>query len=372
MSSNEITSSAEDVVYFESTPPAAGFPTWYPKLRETISDRVSRRQRRASLAVSQELVVTYRNVGRHNGERQTEQCWGSKVIDRLYAHLRDPFPGIKGFFPPNLKYVRSFADTWTATAIVQSPLAQLPCYHHIALLEKLDDASTRLWYARMALSEGWDRNYLVRQIETRLHERSGQTASNFDIVLSSSASFIVQKATKDPYVFDFLELTEAHNERELEAQLLEHVERFLLALGRGFAFVGRQLRLDVAGDEFFPDLIFYNFILRRFVVVELKTGKFEPCYLGQLGMYMSAADDLMAQPGDEPTIGLLLCKTKNSVVAEYALRGFSSPIGVAEWATELKDSLPENIFRSLPSIDELEAELAGAETTAPDDSSFRD
>lgn len=372
MNLNENSSTSDDVVRLSNTPPAAGLPSWYPKLLDSVSNRLSDGQRRANLAANQELVSTYWNVGHDNLERQTEQGWGSKVIDRLSADLRDCFPGIKGFSPRILKYMRSFADTWTATANVQSPLAQLPWGHNLVLLDKLGDESTRLWYARMALSEGWSRNHLVRQIETRLYERSGQATTNFDMVLPSSTSFILKNATKDPYVFDFLELTEAHNERELETQLLQHVERFLLELGRGFAFVGRQLRLDVAGDEFFPDLLFYNFILRRFVVVELKTGKFEPGYLGQLGMYMSAVDDLLAQPGDEPTIGLLLCKNKNSVVAEYALRGFSSPIGVAEWATELKDSPPENISRSLPSIDELEAELASTETTASDDSSLQD
>lgn len=371
MNSNENTSSADNVAQFQSTPPATDFPAWYPKLLESISDRLSRGQRQASMAVNQELISTYWHIGRDILDRQSEQGWGTKVIDRLSSDLKDRNPGIKGFSPRNLKYMRSFAEVWSSEAIVQQPVAQLPWGHNLVLLDKLTDESTRLWYARMALSEGWSRNHLVRQIETCLHERSGQATTNFDTVLPSSTSFILQNATKDPYVFDFLELTEAHNERELEAQLLQHVERFLLELGRGFAFVGRQLRLDVAGDEFFPDLLFYNFILRRFVVVELKTGKFEPGYLGQLGMYMSAVDDLLAQAGDEPTIGLLLCKSKNSVVADYALRGFSSPIGVAEWATELKDSLPENISRSLPSIDELEAELASAETTVPDDSSFR-
>ncbi|WP_443440704.1 PDDEXK nuclease domain-containing protein [Glutamicibacter arilaitensis] len=304
------------------------------------------------------MVSTYWNVGHDILERQTELGWGSQVINRLSAALLDRISGIKRFAPRSLKYKRSVADTWTAMAIVQPTLAQLPWYHHKALLEKLDDESTRLWYARMALCEGWSRNHLVRLIMTRLHERSGQATSNFDTVLPSSTSFIVQNATKDPYIFDFLELTEAQNKREHESQLLKHVERFLLELGRGFAFVGRQLRLDVAGDEFFPDLLFYDFILRRFVVVQLKTGKFAPGYLGQLGMYMSAVDDLLAQPGDEPTIGLLLYKSKNSMVPEYALRGYSSPIGVAEWTTELKDSLPENILRSLPSSEELEVELA--------------
>ncbi|GGL80306.1 hypothetical protein GCM10010038_07950 [Glutamicibacter protophormiae] len=314
------------------------------------------------------MVVTYWHVGHDILDRQSEQGWGSKVMDRLSTDLRERFPGIKGFSPRNLKYMRSFAATRSATAIVQAPLAQLPWYLHIALLEKLDDESTRNWFAAMALSEGWSRNHLVRQIETRLHERSGQAVSDFEATLPSPTSAFVHNAAKDPYVFDFLEMTESHNERELEDQLMHQVERFLLELGRGFAFVGRQLRLDVTGDEFFPDLIFYNFILRRFVVVELKATKFEPGHLGQLGMYMSAVDDLFAQPGDEPTIGLLLCKTKNSVVAEYALRGFSSPISVAEWATELKDSLPEDVSRSLPSIVELEAELADAELNKDDHS----
>lgn len=366
MDSKDESSASDEVVQFASTPPVVDLPSWYPTLLDSISNHVAQGQRRAQHAVTQELVVTYWHVGHDILDRQSDQGWGSKVIDRLSADLRERFPGIKGFSPRNLKYMRSFASTWSATAIVQAPLAQLPWYHHIALLEKLDDESTRNWYARMALSEGWSRNHLVRQIETRLHERSGQAVSNFKATLSSPTSAFVQKATKDPYVFDFLEMTESHNERELEDQLMHHVERFLLELGRGFAFVGRQLRLDVAGDEFFPDLIFYNFILRRFVVVELKATKFEPGHLGQLGMYMSAVDDLLAQPGDEPTIGLLLCKTKNSVVAEYALRGFSSPIGVAEWATEIKDSLPENVSRSLPSIDELEAELTDAKLNKDD------
>ncbi|MNW23839.1 hypothetical protein D3C74_05480 [compost metagenome] len=300
MNSTDSTSDSNNTVRFNSTPPTSGLTTWCPILLDSISDRVSNGQRRANVVANQELVTTYWSVGHDILERQTEQGRGSTVIDRLSADLRDRFFGIKGFFPRNLKYMRSFADTWAATAIVQSPLAQLPWYHHIALLEKLNDESTRLWYARMALSEGWPRNHLVRQIVTRLHERSGQATSNFDTDLPSSTSFIVQNATKDSYIFDFLELTKAHNKRALEAQLLQHVERFLLELGRGFAFVGRQLRLDVAGDEFFPDLLFYNFILRRFVIVVLKAGKFEPGHLGQLGMYMSAVDVLLAQPGDDP------------------------------------------------------------------------
>ncbi|MFJ2619208.1 YhcG family protein [Glutamicibacter sp. NPDC087344] len=352
MNSQDETSNSDEVVRFASTPPPASLPSWYPTLLDSISERVSQGQLRARLAVNQELITTYWNVGHDILARQSEQGWGAKVIDRLSADLRDRSPDIEGFSPRNLKYMRSFAETWFSEAIVQQPVAQLPWGHNLILLDKLDDESTRLWYARMALSEGWSRNHLVRQIETRLHERSGQATSNFSTTVPASASAIVQAATKDPYVFDFLEITESHNERALEGQFLQHVERFLLELGRGFAFVGRRLRLDVAGDEYFPDLIFYNFILRRFVVVELKVTKFDPGHLGQLGMYMSAVDDLLSQPEDEPTVGLLLCKTKNSVVAE--------------WASEIKDSLPEEVSCILPSIDELEAELAGADVTTDD------
>lgn len=372
MNSNGNTAYSEEVVMFPSTPPTARLHSSYPTLLTPVSTSISRGQRRANLAINQELISTYWRSGHDNLERQPEQGWGAKGIDGLSADLKNGNPVTKAFSPRNLKYMRSFAEVWSSEAIVQQPVAQFPWGYNLGLLDKLDDESPRLWYARMALSEGWSRNDLVRQIETRLHERIGQEISNFSTVLPTSTSAIIQVATKDPYVFDFLELTEAYNERELEGQLLQYVECFLLELGRGFAFVGRQLRLDMAGDEFFPDLLFYCFVLRRFVVVDLKAGKFEPGYLGQLDMYMTAVDDLLAQPGDEPAIGLLLCKSKNSVVAEYALRGFSSPIGEAQCATEIKDSLPESISRSLRSIDELEAELANAATTSPYDSSLRD
>jgi predicted nuclease of restriction endonuclease-like (RecB) superfamily len=242
--------------------------------------------------------------------------------------------------------------------MLQAPLATLPWYHQIALLEKLDNAATRQWYAAKAIEEGWSRAVLVHQIGTRLHKRVGNATSNFKATLPPSDSELVQQSTKDPYVFDFVAMTSRRDERELESQLVAHVQKFLLELGQGFAFIGRQVRLEIAGDEFFADLLFYNFKLRRFVVIELKAGKFDPGYLGQLGMYMSAVDDLLAQDGDKSTIGLLLCKAKNELVAEYALRGYDAPIGVANWATELEDSMPEEFAGSLPTIDELEAELA--------------
>ncbi|WP_374102039.1 YhcG family protein [Arthrobacter sp. ISL-5] len=209
-----------------------------------------------------------------------------------------------------------------------------------------------------AIAEGWSHSVLSHQIETDLRKRSGKAVNNFKATLPPSDSVLAEQAFKDPYVFDFLAMTDKRNERGLEDQLVRHVEKFLLELGQGFAFVGRQVRLTIGDDEFFADLLFYNFRLRCFVVVELKATAFKPEYIGQINMYMSAVDDLMAHPDDKPTIGLLLCKTKNNVVAEYSLRGFSKPIGVAEWESKVVKSLPEEFATTLPSISELEAELS--------------
>ena len=234
----------------------------------------------------------------------------------------------------------------------------MPWGHNVILLDKLEDSGARHWYAAAAVENGWSRNVLAHHIETNLHERSGKAITNFKATLPSSGSDLAQQSFKDPYVFDFVSMTGKRNERELEGQLVIHVERFLLELGQGFAFVGRQVRLTIGTDEFFADLLFYNFKLRCFVVVELKATAFKPEYLGQINMYMSAVDDLLAHADDQPTIGLLLCKTKNNVVAEYSLRGFSKPIGIAEWESEILKSLPEEFTSTLPSISELEAELS--------------
>jgi predicted nuclease of restriction endonuclease-like (RecB) superfamily len=254
--------------------------------------------------------------------------------------------------------MKTFAEAWPDLTMLQTPSAILPWSHHVALLEKLDGPEIRLWYAAKAVEEGWSRNVLVQQIESRLHERSGKAVTNFKATLPPSDSDLAQQLTKHPYVFDFVAMTDRRNESELQHQLVEHVRKFLLELGQGFAFVGEQVRLVLGDDEFFADLLFYNFRLRSFVVIELKAGKFNPGYLGQLGIYMAAVDDLLAHPDDKPTVGLLLCKEKNNVVAEYALRGYSAPIGVAQWEAEIVESLPEEFATSLPSVEQLEAELA--------------
>ena len=226
---------------------------------------------------------------------------------------------------------------------------------------------TRLWYAAAALQNGWSRDTLTHQIVTRLHERSGSAITNFAATLPPADSDLAQQLTKDPYVFDFLAMTERSSERELETQLVSHVQRFLLELGQAFAFVGQQVRLEIGDDEFFADLLFYHLILRCYVVIELKATAFDPAFLGQLGMYMAAVDDLMARGDDKPTIGLLLCKSKNSIVAEYALRSSSMPIGVADWKTAITDSLPAELASNLPSIETLEAELSREDTSPKPD-----
>lgn len=333
-------------------------PDWYPTFLTTVANRIDTGRRRALTAANTELVLTYWAVGNEILARQDAEGWGARVIDRLSVDLRQRFPDAKGFSARNLKYMRAFAAAWPDPAIVQGRLAQLPWYHHVALLDKLDDAELREWYAQAAIEQGWSRDVLVHHIEGRFHDRAGKAITNFARTLPPADSDLAQQSTRDPYLFDFVGTADICRERDLEQALTDHVEKFLLELGQGFAFVGRQVHLEIGDADFYTDLLFYHLRLRCFVVIELKVGDFDPSYLGQLGTYMAAADDLLRHPDDNPTIGLLLCKTKNNVVAEYALRGYTAPIGVAEWKTVITESLPADLESSLPTIEELEAELA--------------
>jgi predicted nuclease of restriction endonuclease-like (RecB) superfamily len=265
---------------------------------------------------------------------------------------------MKGFSPRNLKYMRAFASAWPDRPIVQEALAQITWYHNITLVEKLDNSETRLWYAHQAVLNGWSRNVLAVQIDTRLHERQGNAVSNFKSTLPPADSELVAQAFKDPYLFDFLGTADLRAERDIEQSLMDHIQRFLLELGAGFAFVGRQVHLEVGDQDFYIDLLFYHLRLRCFVVVELKAVPFDPAFVGQLNLYLSAVDDLLRHPDDKPTVGLLLCRDKNQVVVEYALRGLKKPIGVAKWQAQLVKSLPNDLKGSLPSIEELEKELS--------------
>ena len=343
---------------FNGVEPAASMPGWYDELFGRVRLLVSEGRRRAVSAATQQLVLTYWHVGQEILDRQGREGYGTRVIDRLSADLGRAFPGVKGFSSRNLKYMRAFAFAWPDREVVQGPLAQLPWYHQVALIEKLHDPASRLWYAQKSLEHGWSRTILVVQIESRLRERTGRALTNFADTLPPETSDMVQQATKDPYLFDFLGVTEPVLEHELEQKLMEHVTEFLLELGQGFALLGRQVRLTLGGDEFFCDLLFYHARLHRYVVIELKGGAFRAESLGQLGLYITAVDRHLVRDGDGPTVGLLLCKTKNDVVAEYALSSQKAPIGVAEWATRLTDSLPPELASDLPSIETLEAELS--------------
>lgn len=335
------------------TPAPPGYAAWLAELKA----RIHSAQQRAALAVNRELVLLYWQIGQDILARQAQQGWGAKVVERLAHDLRAAFPGMKGFSPRNLKYMRAFAQAWPEADFVQAVLAQLPWYHHLALLDKLPTPEARQWYAAKAIEHNWSRNVLVMQIESGLQARSGTAVTNFASSLPQPLSDLARESLKDPYRFDFLGLTEEAQERAVEHALVKHVTEFLLELGAGFAFVGRQVLLNVGGDEFFIDLLFYHLKLRCYVVIELKGGKFKPEHLGQLGFYLTAVDAQVKTEHDNPTIGLLLCKSKNKVVAEYALRDNTQPIGVAEY--QLIASLPAELQTNLPSIEQIEQALAG-------------
>jgi len=327
----------------------------YRRWLAELKQRVERTRLRAVTSVNRELVTLYWQIGREILDRQQRQGWGAGVVDRLARDLKAAFPDMRGFSPRNLKYMRSLAQAWPDAEFVQQPAAQLPWFHLCTLLDKVKDPEQRSWYAGKTLEHGWSRQVLTMQIETAAYTRAGSAVTNFGETLPPPQSDLARDALKDPYIFDFLGLTEDAQERDIEQALTRHITRFLLDLGAGFAFVGRQYRLDVGGDEFFIDLLFYHLKLRCYVVVELKTTPFRPEYAGQLNFYLSAIDAQVKAEDDQPTIGLLLCKEKNRLVAEYALRGVAKPMGVAEY--QLLRQVPESLETTLPSIDQIEAEL---------------
>jgi predicted nuclease of restriction endonuclease-like (RecB) superfamily len=336
----------------------SSLPDSYPALLQELKQRIQQSQSRASMSVNRELVLLYWHTGQNILVRQEREHWGAKVIDRLAVDLKKAFPEMKGFSPRNLKYMRAFAETWPDEEFVQAVLAQITWYHNLTLIEKLATESDRVWYAKATIQHGWSRNVLVHQIETALHKRAGTAVTNFDRTLPPPQSDLAQQITKDPYTFDFLMLAEDAHERELEQGLLTHLRDFLVELGLGFAFVASQYRLEVGGSDFFIDLLFYHLKLRCFVVVDLKAKEFEPEFAGKMNFYLAAVDDLLRHPDDRQSIGLIICKTKNQIVAEYALRNSTTPIGISEY--RLAESLPEDLKVSLPSIEELENELGRA------------
>ena len=343
---------------FTAAPARASLPVGYAATFAEIKARVQQARLRTVVAANHAMVLAYWDIGRVILMQQEAQGWGAKVIDRLSADLRQAFPDMQGLSPRNLKYMRSFAAAWPDVAIVQEVLAQIGWSQNLALLDKLRDPTSRLWYAQQAALHGWSHNVLALQIEARQHQRIGKATNNFPKALPPPDSDLATQIFKDPYLFDFLGTADPRREREVEQALVDHIQRFLLELGAGFAFVGRQVHLEVGDQDFYVDLLFYHLKLRRYVVVELKAVAFEPGFAGQMSLYLAAADDLLRHADDQPTIGLLLCKENNKLVVEYALRGTASPIGVAQWKTQLTESLPKEFKGSLPSVAEIEAEFA--------------
>lgn len=334
----------------------AMMPADYVQWLADIKNRVLTARHKAALAVNAELVSLYWHIGRDILQRQAAQGWGSKVIDRLGRDLREAFPEMKGFSRANLLYMRAFAEAWTDFETVQQSVGQLPWGHNVLLLNRIKEQEARLFYVQKAIAENWSRATLEVHIKNCLHERQGKAVTNFAARLPAPTSALAQETLKDPYLFDFLSLGGDAQEREIENALMQHITRFLLELGNGFAFVGRQYRLEVNGDEFFIDLLFYHTRLKCYVVVELKATAFKPEHAGQLNFYLAAIDAQIKAPDDHPTIGLLLCKTQNRLVAEYALSGIDKPIGIAEY--ELVRALPEPLVTNLPTVEQLENELS--------------
>ena len=335
-------------------------PKAYQGLLSRLKEQIQTAQVRAALAVNRELVLLYWGIGREILDRQKEEGWGAGVIDRLAKDLRLEFPAMQGLSTRNLKYMRAFAEAWPEEAIVQQAAAQLPWFHNCVLLDKVKDPRVRLWYIEETIRNGWSRNVLVLQIESGLFQRQGRAITNFQTTLPKPQSDLAQQILKDPYNFDFLTLTREAQERDLERELLVQLRRFLIELGSGFAFVGSQVPLEVGGEDFRLDLLFYHLKLRCFVVIDLKMGPFRPEYAGKMNFYLSAVDDLMRHAEDRPSIGLVLCKSKNGVVAEYALRDVAKPLGIAEFQHLVQ--LPEQLKGTLPSIEEIEAELGRRES----------
>jgi predicted nuclease of restriction endonuclease-like (RecB) superfamily len=331
-------------------------PSDYNKWLAELKDRIQQAQQRATLSVNCELIGLYWQIGKDILASQAAQGWGAKVIERLSLDLRSAFPEMKGFSRANLLYMRAFAEAWPDQSIVQQLVGQLPWGHNIVLLTRLKSQEWRLTYAHRAIEHGWSRNVLGLHIETQSLEREGRAITNFELRLPKPQSDLARESLKDPYRLDFLGLGKEADERAIETALVQHITDFLIELGAGFAFVGRQVPLEVGGEEFFIDLLFYHLKLRCYLVIEMKAGAFKPEHAGKLGFYLSAVDSQVKHPDDQPTIGLLLCRDKNNVVAEYALRDSNKPIGISEY--QLVQSLPKILQTNLPSIEQIEAEFA--------------
>ena len=332
----------------------------YINILNQIKQQVKKARHKAILSANTHLLTLYWNIGKTVSEQANKANWGAKIIEKLASDLRSEFPDMKGFSFRNVKYMRQFAEIYSDIQFGQQPVAQIPWGHHVLLMDKINDPETALFYMSKAVENGWSRDILSLQIKSKLHERSGKATNNFDKTVPKPESDLVQQTFKDPYIFDFMALQDDYQEKDLENALTEHITKFLLELGAGFAFVGKQYHISIGDQDFYIDLLFYNIKLRSYVVIELKKGAFKPEHAGQLNFYLSVIDETLKGEYDQPSIGLLLCQDKNKIVAEYALKDLNKPIGIS--AYEIVESIPDNLKGSLPSIEEIEEELTRIQT----------
>lgn len=333
-------------------PKSPQLPSGYTELLAVLKRSIRDAQLRAAFAVSRELILLYWSIGRQILDRQNSEGWGAKVIDRLAHDLQAEFPGVEGYSPRSLKYMRAFAEGWPDESIVQQVAAQLPWGHHMVLLDRVKNPAIRAWYLRASLEYGWSRNILVLQIKSGLHAREGKALTNFQRSLPPPTSDMAEQILKDPYNFDFLTVRDQAHEREIERGLLVHLRDLLLELGRGFAFIGSQVPVEVGGETFYIDLLFYHVRLHCFFIIELKTGRFQPEWAGKLSFYLSAVDNLMRSPPDGRSIGLLLCEGHRSTVVEYTLQNIDQPIGVSSY--RVTRELPATIRDQVPTVEDLQ------------------
>ena len=326
----------------------------YLAIVEQVKREIKTAQYQASVHVNTELILLYHSIGTVINEHK---AWGNKFIENLAADIRREFPASKGYSVRNLKYMAKFAQTYPDREFVQQVVAQIPWGHNLVLLDKISEPEERRWYLATCQKNGWSRSVLIHQIESGLYQRQvlADKVSNFERRLPSPQSELAVQTMKDPYIFDFIPFQEDMVERDIEQALVRDVTKLLLELGTGFAFLGNQYHLNVGGDDFYIDLLFYNLNLRCYVVIELKAGEFKPEYAGQLNFYLSAVDGILKQEQDNPSIGLLLCKSKNDLVAEYSLKDMSKPIGVS--AYQVTSNLPEELGKQLPSIEDIQKRI---------------
>ena len=353
--------SNDDAVFYPVPDAAYKMPEWYGNMLEQIKKHVSSERVHVMWEANTMMTMMYYHIGKRLLQQSETEGWGAKVIDRLSADLKSEYPEMKGFSPRNLKYMQRFAKLWPNETIVQRSVAQLPWRHIICLMEKVEEPNRRLVYAMAAIKNGWSKTVLELNLENYTLERQGRLPANFEKMMPDAKSDMTRQMFKDPYLLDFTGADSQSREKDIEDALTTHITKFLLELGQGFSFVGRQVHLEMDGHDYYIDMLFYHLQLRRFVVIELKAVPFTPEMMGQLSFYQTVVDKTMKHETDEATIGLLLVKSKSETIVRYSLEGFNKPIGVASWETEINADIADKWKSSLPTIEEIENELKSEE-----------